>query len=233
MRDRLGVAASFLRQDGALFSNIDENERDSLQALLDLTFGKENRVEELIWAQNTTHSQSPLYSTNHEYVEVYARSRESAEKDPKMFREPKPGCSEIMGLLARLNPSYPPINEVEKALKELFKQHVDEFSNELEELGLKYDEETKKQDPWRGIYNYNRAEYRDENNRLISEENAKQLAAKLVVWREDNPSTSAQKQSDTTRNPNDPNFRFYTPNHPITNKPSPIQNGVAMALLLA
>ncbi len=221
MRDRLGVAASFLRQDGALFSNIDENERDSLQALLDLTFGKENRVEELIWAQNTTHSQSPLYSTNHEYVEVYARSRESAEKDPKMFREPKPGCSEIMGLLARLNPSYPPINEVEKALKELFKQHVDEFSNELEELGLKYDEETKKQDPWRGIYNYNRAEYRDENNRLISEENAKQLAAKLVVWREDNPSTSAQKQSDTTRNPNDPNFRFYTPNHPITNKPSP------------
>lgn len=54
MRDRIGVAINYLRSDGALFSNIDENERDSLQAVLDMSFGKDNRVEELIWAQNTT-----------------------------------------------------------------------------------------------------------------------------------------------------------------------------------
>ena len=68
MYDRLKAARTLLRKDGALFSNIDENERQNLQEVLNMTFGSENRIEELIWSQNTTHSQSPLYSTNHEYV---------------------------------------------------------------------------------------------------------------------------------------------------------------------
>ena len=38
-----------------------------------LTLGRQNRVEEIIWGQNTTKNQSPTYSTNHEYVEVFAR----------------------------------------------------------------------------------------------------------------------------------------------------------------
>ena len=95
MRDRLDIAWQLMRQDAALFSNIDENERDSLRAVLDITFGPKNRIEELIWAQNTTHSQSPLYSTNHEYIEVYARDRLASERNPAMFREPKPGYAEI------------------------------------------------------------------------------------------------------------------------------------------
>jgi len=221
MRDRLGVAASFLRQDGALFSNIDENERDSLQALLDLTFGKENRVEELIWAQNTTHSQSPLYSTNHEYVEVYARDRQSAEQDPKMFREPKPGYVEISDLIKKLNPSYPSTEEIEKEIATLYKKHVDEFKDELKDMGLKYNEETKKQDPWRGIYNYNKAEYRDSEGKLVDEPAASKQNARIVIWREDNPSAPAQKQADSTRDPNSANYRFYKPMHPITGRSCP------------
>lgn len=219
MRDRLTLAVPLLRDDGALFSNIDENERDSLQAVLDLTMGRDNRVEELIWAQNTTHSQSPLYSTNHEYVEVYARNRTLAEADPKMFREPKPGFAEIMALVKEMQPGYPTIQAVQEALSNLFAKHIVEFKAELRELGLEYNEETKKQDPWRGIYNYSYAEYRDTSKKLVSEINARKCAAKLWVWREDNPSTSAQKQADSTRTPSEPNFRFYTPPHPKTGNP--------------
>lgn len=87
MADRLRLGWSLLSAEGALFSNIDENERDTLSAVLDTVFGRDNRIEELIWAQNTTHSQSPLYSTNHEYVEVYAKDRGAAERAPAMFRE--------------------------------------------------------------------------------------------------------------------------------------------------
>ncbi len=221
MRDRIGVAINFLRSDGALFSNIDENERDSLQVVLDLTFGKDNRVEELIWAQNTTHSQSPLYSTNHEYVEVYARDRQIAENDKMMFREPKPGFAEVMELVGELNKTFPPVDEIERRINALYKSHIEEFKTELESMGLVYDEETKKQDPWRGLYNYNNAEYRDPSGIIVSPDAAQRAGGAIRVWREDNPSTSAQKQADSTRDPLDANFRFYKPLHPVTGKPCP------------
>lgn len=182
MRDRIGVAINYLRSDGALFSNIDENERDSLQSILDMTFGKDNRVEELIWAQNTTHSQSPLYSTNHEYVEVYARDKTIAEADPDMFREPKPGYSEIVAMLKDVGANYPNPKDVELAISALFKQHIEDYKLELREMGLRYDEETKKQDPWRGIYNYCNVEYRDADDKLVPHEVAAIKGAVLRVW---------------------------------------------------
>lgn len=221
MRDRLGVAASLLRQDGALFSNIDENERDSLQAVLDLTFGKENRVEELIWAQNTTHSQSPLYSTNHEYVEVYARNRQSAEQDPKMFREPKPGYFEVMELLTEISPAFPSLAEIEQRIDELFKQHIEDYKEELREQGLQYDEETKKQDPWRGIYAYNNAEYRSADGQVVNEADAAKQNARICLYQPDNASAPAQKQAESTKDQDDPNYRYYKPIHPVTGKPCP------------
>ena len=221
MNDRLGLAWPLFTREGALFSNIDENERDSLQAVLDGIFGRDNRIAELIWAQNTTHSQSPLYSTNHEYIEVYVRDRVAAEQAPAMFREPKPGYRELMALIAELNPHYPPVAEVERAIQDLFDRHIEEYKAELREQGLEYDEETRKQDPWRGIYNYRHAEYRDAEGRLVPEAQARAKAARLVVWRESDPSAPAQKQSPSTRDPNDPNFRFYRPTHPKTGKPCP------------
>lgn len=221
MRDRISVAINYLRSDGALFSNIDENERDSLQTVLDMTFGKENRVEELIWAQNTTHSQSPLYSTNHEYVEVYARNRAEAERDPHMFREPKPGYVEVMELLKRLEPNYPSLLEIEEAVDELFKSHIKEYKAELREHGLEYNDETKKQDPWRGIFAYCHAEYKTSDGEIIAAQFAKEKSSRIVLYQPDNASGPAQKQSDTTKNSSDPNYRFYQPIHPITKKSCP------------
>ena len=221
MLGRLSLAWPLLTIEGALFSNIDENERDNLQAVLDWVFGRDNRVEELIWAQNTTHSQSPLYSTNHEYVEVYVRNRLAAEQAPDMFREPKPGFSDLMKLVEELNPRYPTIAEVENAIGVLFDRHIEAYKEELHELGLDYDDDTKKEDPWKGIYNYCNAEYRASNDDLVGESDARAKEARLVVWRESDPSAPAQKQAESTRNPDDPNFRFYKPLHPRTKNPCP------------
>lgn len=221
MRDRTELAWPLLRKDGALFSHIDENERDSLQVVLDGIFGRDNRVEDLIWAQNTTHSQSPLFSTNHEYVAVFARDRVTAERDKSMFREPKPGHDEIMALAKEWSSRYPSIREFELELKSLFRKHIEEYKAELTENGLEFNEETKKQDPWNGVYNYCHAEYRDKVGVLVDETAARNKNAMLWVWREDNASAPAQKQADSTRNPSDSNFRFYKPIHPKTGKPCP------------
>jgi hypothetical protein len=124
-----------LRGDGALFVSIDKLERTILQGALDLTFGAKNRVEELIWTQSTANSQLPTYSTNHEYVEVYARSLDRVVKIPQMFREPKPGFFEIKELLDRLGPEFPPVEKIQSELSNLFSQHLLSYREEWEAQG--------------------------------------------------------------------------------------------------
>ena len=213
IQDRVAAAVPLLGAKGVLYASIDDKERRHLEFALDSAFGRDNRVEEIIWVQNTTKNQSPTYSTNHEYVEVYARDLKAVSADPRIFREPKPGYSEVMELIEKLNPKYPSIAEVETSLCGLFEKHKAEFREELEEMGVEYD---KNLDLWKGLYNYTNAEYRDADGKLVREAEAKQRGATLWVWKEADPSMPAGKQSDTTRDPGDMNFRFYKPMHPKT-----------------
>lgn len=209
-----------LRPDGAIFVSIDKAERTMLEHAMDAVFGADNRIEELVWAMNTNNSQAPNYSTNHEYVEVYARDRATAERDPEMFREPKPGYEEVMALVAKLNPSYPPVSRIELELDQLYEQHRIEFREQIEALGLEWEDE-KSNDPWKGLFNYHRAEYRDQSGAVVPESEAKKKSATIWVWREDNIAMPATKQAASTRDPSHPNYRFYKPPHPITGKPCP------------
>lgn len=224
MNDRLALTLPLFKPDGVLFASIDYQERDSLTQLLNQLFGNQNRVEELIWTQNTTKSQSPTYSTNHEYIEVYAKNLEVAKKDFGMFREPKPGYLEIMELMESLNLKYPSVKEIEKAIKDLMENHRKEFKEELQKMGLEYNTETKKLDPWKGIYNYRYAEYRNATGNLVAEQEAKKAAASIWVWREDNPSFplgGGTANKPGVYDPSHPDFRFYAPLHPQTGRPCP------------
>lgn len=220
MRDRIAACHPLLRQDGAIFVSIDKTERTVLEHALDEVFGAENHIEELIWTQATANSQLPNYSTNHEYVEVYARDRAAVEADKAMFREPKPGFSEVMELIAALDAEYPPLSDVSKAIQELFEKHRQEYRAEIEANGQDW-EDAKRQDPWRGLYPYNRAEYRDASGAYVPEDEARQRKAKLWVWSEIPTGAPASKQSSTTKDPNHPNFRYYKPIHPVTGKACP------------
>src|SRR5207247_4601450 len=102
MRDLLALMREYLPSSGAIFVSIDKTERTILEHMMDNVFGRDNRIEELIWSMNTTNSQVPNYSTNHEYVLVYSKNSAVAEQDRTMFREPKPGYQEVMDLVARL-----------------------------------------------------------------------------------------------------------------------------------
>ena len=218
MQDRLRAAAPFLARNGALFASIDHMERHALTEALARTLGRQNRVEEIIWGQNTTKNQSPTYSTNHEYVEVFARDLTVASGDERMFREPKPGAAEVLELVDRLNPDYPPVTEIEARIKALFERHRVELRDELDESGIEYD---KSLDPWKGLYNYQHAEYRDQQRRYVPETEARDKQAQIWVWQEDNTSMPAGKQAESTNDPKDTNYRFYKPLHPVTGKPCP------------
>lgn len=220
MYDRLALLRQTLPVDGAIFVSIDKTERAVLEQAMDEIFGPDNRIEELIWAMNTNNSQAPNYSTNHEYVEVYARDRRTAEQDRNMFREPKPGFEEVMALVARLNPSYPPISVIEQELQALYEQHKIEYREGIEAQGLEWEDENGGY-PWKGLFNYNRAEYRDATGNLVPEAEAKERNAQIWVWREDNIAMPATKQAATTREQDHPNWRFYRPLHPVTGKPCP------------
>ena len=226
MRDRVQVMARLLREDGAIFVSIDKNERTILEFALDSVFGRENKVEELIWVQNTNDGKSPTYSTNHEYVEVYSRSKQAVENDAQMFREPKPGYEEVITLIETLNPAYPPISEVQKALDELYETHKREYRDGVEAEELDYEEE-KRNDPWKGLFNYSLAEYRGSNGKYVPEKQAKAVKAKLWVYRESDWTimSSETKQSPTIKDPSHKNYRYYEIPHPNGKPCTPSSRG--------
>ena len=220
MRDRLEQLYQLLSDDGVIFVSIDKAERTTLEHMLDTTFGAENRVEELIWVMNTNNPQAPNYSTNHEYVLVYAKDKQLVEKDRQMFREPKPGYEEVMELVERLNADFAPVAEIQAEIRNLYNQHKMDYRHEVERQGLNWDDE-QSNDPWKGLYNYTNAEYRDSKGKFVEEHLAKEVGAKVWVWQEGDMSMPSTKQADSTRIEGHPNYRFYCPLHPITKKPCP------------
>lgn len=221
MADRLALAKNFLNSHGVLFASIDDKERLTLERLLGDTFGPENRVEELIWVQNSTKNQSPTYSNNHEYVEVFARSLERVRAAPSMFREIKPGYLEVTELLEQLNPDYPSLEEIEAAVAALYDKHREAFKAEMEESGVEYERGL---DLWKGTYPYANAEYRDAAGGRVAPSDARQAQAHIWLWQSDNaalPKGGGTDNKKGVHTPGDPDYRFYKPAHPVTQRPCP------------
>jgi len=218
VNDRLRLASKVLRPNGLLFASINEIERSNLEWQLRDTFGDGNRVEEVIWVRDTMSNNSPAYSTNHEYVEVFARSRTAVEADSSSFRETKPGLSEVMELVASLQPLFLPVAEIETALRKLYQDHQLRHIQEALDQGESR-EDAAKSDPWKGLYPYKRAEYRDKSGRFVAESDASNQNATIWIWREVEPSMPAGKQSESIKDPASDNFRFYEPPHIATKAP--------------
>jgi hypothetical protein len=103
------------------------------------------------------------------------------EADKAMFREPKPGFSEVMELVAALDADYPPLNDVSKALQELFEKHKAEYRAEIEANGQEWDADAKRQDPWRGC-TLTAGRNTEMLTDLCSRRRGRQRKARLWVW---------------------------------------------------
>ena len=220
MYDRLNLIKNLMTEASACFISIDKTERDSLLGVMDNIFGRENKVEELIWIQNTNDGRAKTFSTNHEYVEVYTKNIVAAESDYQLFREPKPGFDQAMELIDSSSKEFVKPEVAQEKLRELYKSHQMELKAQVEAEGFNWDVE-KRNDPWKGVYQYKFVEYRDSNGKYCEPSLAKERAAKLWVYRESDWTImeSDQKQSGTTKDPNHTNYRYYQPTHPLTGKP--------------
>lgn len=75
MYPRLMLLKQFLREDGAIFISIDDNEVASLRLIMDEIFGNQNFIATLLWQKvyspkNSAHH----FSEDHDYVTVYAKN---------------------------------------------------------------------------------------------------------------------------------------------------------------
>jgi adenine-specific DNA-methyltransferase len=202
--NRLNKSKALMPNDSAIFISINHHSESDLVQVSDKVFERSNRIENLIWSKNTSKNDSKTYSNVHEYIRVYAKQKEATEADLMMFREPKPGAIEVMELVESMQANYPSIEEMQTAIRELYKRHKAEVKAQLEADGIEYGESL---DPWKGILNYKLCEYR-ENGRYLDEELArKQKRGEIWVFREDNSSWP---------NPNAPEEHFYKVKHPKT-----------------
>ncbi|PIR48772.1 site-specific DNA-methyltransferase [Candidatus Peregrinibacteria bacterium CG10_big_fil_rev_8_21_14_0_10_55_24] len=72
MYPRLALLRKFLREDGAIFVSIDDNEVQNLRAIMDDIYGKKNFVAQFVWnTEGHTDNQFHI-KVNHEYLVMYA-----------------------------------------------------------------------------------------------------------------------------------------------------------------
>ncbi|TSA80797.1 site-specific DNA-methyltransferase, partial [Helicobacter mehlei] len=98
MKNRLEIAKEFLREDGVIFIQCDDNEQAYLKVLCDEIFGRENFVGNMIWLKGNAQNDAHALQKNHEYILCYAKSIESRpirkiarEEKVKAFKDEKTG----------------------------------------------------------------------------------------------------------------------------------------------
>ena len=76
MYPRLMLLKELLKDDGAIFISVDDNEVQNLRQLMDEIFGGENFVATVIWEKVYSPKSSAKYiSENHDYIVVYAKNK--------------------------------------------------------------------------------------------------------------------------------------------------------------
>ena len=80
MYPRLKLLQQFLRDDGIIFVNIDDNEQSNLCFLLDEIYGKPNFKANVIWQKRTSPDARANLSPAHDYILVYSKTPITANK---------------------------------------------------------------------------------------------------------------------------------------------------------
>ncbi len=97
MYPRLQLLKQFLREDGAIFISIDDNEVASLRLIMNEIFGQNNFITTIVWEKNYAPKASSKHiSENHEFILIYAKSKSRwkrnllprSEKQDKVYKNP-------------------------------------------------------------------------------------------------------------------------------------------------
>lgn len=74
MYPRLALLKQFLREDGAIFISLDDNEIQNLRLVMDEIFGRQNFIASIIWQKRTSPDARLNLGPAHDYIVGYARN---------------------------------------------------------------------------------------------------------------------------------------------------------------
>jgi adenine-specific DNA-methyltransferase len=101
MYPRLSLLREFLRDDGAIFISIDDNEYANLCLLMREVFGGQNEVATLVWEKGKK-GDSKLVSETHEYILVFANNKGHLTATNTRWRKRKAGVDAVLQHYAEL-----------------------------------------------------------------------------------------------------------------------------------
>jgi len=105
MYPRLMLLRQFLRDDGAIFVPIDDNELNHLQALMDEVFGATNKIATIVWEKGKK-GDSKWVSVTHEYIVAFARNKAFLKERHIQWRRKKPGADDVLAHYQTLRREY-------------------------------------------------------------------------------------------------------------------------------
>ena len=85
MYPRLKLLSEFLREDGAIFISLDDNEVSALRLMLDEVFGGQNFVAHVIWEKRKSRENRRAFSFNHDFILIYARNKQAFESSRNLL----------------------------------------------------------------------------------------------------------------------------------------------------
>jgi adenine-specific DNA-methyltransferase len=120
MYPRLYLARNLLREDGVIFISIDDNEAANLKLLCDEILGAENFVGCVIW-KNVTDNNPTNITTEHEYLLVFAKSKEKLESQWKSALSD--AKEKLIEIGKELVTNYKNVDELQIAYSRWFRQN--------------------------------------------------------------------------------------------------------------
>lgn len=122
MYPRLLLLKQFLKDDGVILVSLDDNEAANAKLLLNEIFGGGNFIAQLVWEKGRKND-AKFFSVGHEYIFVYAKSKNYLKANNIIWRKEKEGASEIYDEYIRLKDEHGDnLLLIEKDLKVFYKQ---------------------------------------------------------------------------------------------------------------
>ena len=88
MKNRLEIAREFLRDDGVIFVQCDDNEQAYLKVLCDEIFGRENFISCFVWEQTQHFGRQKInFYSNKEFILCYAKKLFNGENKKRLLIE--------------------------------------------------------------------------------------------------------------------------------------------------
>lgn len=118
---RLRLARNLLREDGAIFISIDDNEVDNLRKACSEVFGEENFVGQIVW-QRSKKGDAKLIAKVHEYILCFVRNKETVQSQGA-WRRPKEGADDVLAKYAGLKAALAENHDaIRKAMMEWYRE---------------------------------------------------------------------------------------------------------------